>query len=581
MSYFEEIYSFEQLHSLIKSGVITKSFWVNSTNVNMLNGVKEIRIGNNGTVHFKNLVDLGDLEYVDCCFSFWGNMISLKKLNYVGGEFRFGAPILSLGLLKEVKGDLRPTSNELCDLGALEVVGGTLDLRGMVNLKNLGNLKYVGGNLNLVKSLKSNYDLSNIMVKGRIIYWNKEPSYFEPSTKTISEIIPPTWEDRGHYEFENNLIQPDQKQLQFYNIFKENFENGNFIDLDGNRNYALHYIYSILRNYHLTKDFDYLTKIYDTLRKEYPDYSHYTENIEIELGRELKIEKYLNCVLPHEEYELWEQFIKSKIEQVQHSDNSISIYADDDDLLEVLKIGFKKQYLTGFGVENLETILERLILIIRNIEAESKEALPRRFFDKGKYYKSLDSKNHFDPLYYEMFFDSQQQFNEKYSEHKNRDYGLPEQNLLYPNTLTTIIQFAIENYVKKITRDAENQVREQRGLPKVSEGWISETNLFYQIKNAYPNYLVVHHGKTKWLGLQHFDIYFPEINIAIEYQGKQHTEIVEYFGGEESFNQSLYNDRLKKEKCKTNNCILIEVFPDYNFENVKAELNSAIKLKSS
>lgn len=190
MSYFEEIYSSEQLHSLIKSGVITKSFWVNSTNVNMLNGVKEIRIGNNGTVHFKNLVDLGDLEYVDCSFSFWGNMISLKKLKYVGGEFRFGAPILSLGLLKEVKGDLRPTSNELCDLGALEVVGGTLDLRGMVNLKNLGNLKYVGGNLNLVKSLKSNYDLSNIMVKGRIIYWNKEPSYFEPSTKTISEIIP-------------------------------------------------------------------------------------------------------------------------------------------------------------------------------------------------------------------------------------------------------------------------------------------------------------------------------------------------------------------------------------------------------
>ena len=103
MSFFEEIYSFEQLHSLIKCGVITKSFWVNSTNVNILNGVKEIRVGNNGTVHFKNLVDLGDLEYVDCDFSFWGNMNSLKKLKYIGGEFRFGAPILSLGLLKEVK----------------------------------------------------------------------------------------------------------------------------------------------------------------------------------------------------------------------------------------------------------------------------------------------------------------------------------------------------------------------------------------------------------------------------------------------------------------------------------------------
>jgi hypothetical protein len=581
MSFFEEIYSFEQLHSLIKCSVITKSFLVNSTNVNILNGVKEIRVGNNGIVHFKNLVDLGDLEYVDCDFSFWGNMSSLNKLKYIGGEFRFGAPILSLGLLKEVKGDLRPTSNELCDLGALEVVGGTLDLRGMVNLRNLGNLKYVGGNLNLVKSLKSNYDLSNITVKGRIIYWNKEPNYFKLSTKTISTIKPPPWEDTARYEFENNLIHPDQKQQEFYNIFKENFENGNFIDLGGNRNYVSYYTYSVLRNYHITKDFDYLSKTYDTLRKEYPDHSHYTENIEVEIGRELKIEKYLNCILPHEEYELWEQFIKAKIKKVQHSDNSLSIYADDDDLLEVLKIGFKKQNLTGFGIENLEVILERLVLIIRNIEAESKEALPRRFFDKGKYYKSLDSKNHFDPLYYEMFFDSQIQFNEKYSEHKERNYGVPEQNILYPNTYTTIMQFAVENYVKKITRDAENQVREQRGLPKVSEGWISETNLFYQIKNAYPNYLVVHHGKTKWLGLQHFDIYFPEINIAIEYQGKQHTEIIEYFGGEESFNQSLHNDRLKKEKCKTNNCILIEVFPEYNFEYVKAEIDNAIKMKSS
>ena len=83
MSFFEEIYSFEQLHSLIKCSVITKSFWVNSTTVNILNGVKEIRVGNNGTVHFKNLVDLGDLEYVVCDFSFWGNMSSLNKLKYI------------------------------------------------------------------------------------------------------------------------------------------------------------------------------------------------------------------------------------------------------------------------------------------------------------------------------------------------------------------------------------------------------------------------------------------------------------------------------------------------------------------
>ncbi len=578
---FEEIYKLKDFQSLIENGVITKSFFVESTVINKMIGVKEIRTGFDGTAYFKNLVDLGDLEYVDCNFEFSGNLHSLKKLKYVGGEFRFDAPILSLGLLKEVGGDLRPKSNELCDLGALEVVGGTLDLRGMVNIKNLGNLKYVGENLNLVKSLKSSYDLSNITVKGKISYWNKEPKYFKSSTKTISKIKIPSWENRGRYEFENNLINPNKWQQKFYTIFKENFENGKFIDVGGMRNYIRYYIYSILRNYHLTKDFNYLCKTFDTLRKEYPDLSRDTNKIEIEIGRELKIEKYLNVVLPHEELEVWVKFLKSKIKQIKHINGSLSMYSDNKGLLELFKIGFKNQNLTKFGKENLETILERVIIIIRKIEDESKEALPRRFFDKGKYYKSLNSSNHFDPLYYEMFFESQIQFNEINANHKEYNYGLNEKKLLYPNYYPSIVLLAIENYMKEITREAENQIRVQRCLPKIGEGWISETNLFYEIKIVFPKYLVVHHGKTKWLGYQHFDIYFPEINVAIEYQGRQHTEIVEYFGGDEGYNQRLKNDSLKKEKCKTNNCILIEVFPDYNFENVKSEIENAIKMKSS
>ena len=46
---------------------------------------------------------------------------------------------------------------------------------------------------------------------------------------------------------------------------------------------------------------------------------------------------------------------------------------------------------------------------------------------------------------------------------------------------------------------------------------------------------VFHHGNPKWLGLQHVDIWFPKYKIGIEYQGKQHDEPVEFFGGEESF----------------------------------------------
>ena len=79
MSYWKEIYSYEQLNSLIKDGVIRESLYVNSNNVNILKNVKKICIGPLGSVHFNNLVDLGELEDIDCEFSFFGNLKSLNN----------------------------------------------------------------------------------------------------------------------------------------------------------------------------------------------------------------------------------------------------------------------------------------------------------------------------------------------------------------------------------------------------------------------------------------------------------------------------------------------------------------------
>ena len=220
MSYWKEIYSYKELHNLIQDGVIKESFWVNSTTVNKLEGVREIRTGEYGTVHFKNLIEIGELEYIDCDFSFFGNLKSLNNLKYVGGELRFGAPLKSLGVLKEIKGDLRPTTNDLEDLGYLSKVGGTVDLRGMINIIDLSSLKEIGGNLNLVKSLIDQYDLSKVKVNGRIIYWNKKPTFYKSEYLQNKSKIPPAWENRGPYEFENYLVIPNIEQFDFYKYFK-------------------------------------------------------------------------------------------------------------------------------------------------------------------------------------------------------------------------------------------------------------------------------------------------------------------------------------------------------------------------
>ncbi len=577
MSYLKEIYSFKELESLIHNGIITDGFWVNSTSVNKLEGVKEIRAGEGGTVHFKNLIDIGDLEYIDCGFSFFGNLHSLNNLKYVGGEFRFGAPLKSLGQLKEVKGDFRPTTNDLEDLGQLTKVGGTVDLRGMTKIVDLSPLREIGGNLNLVKALKNQYDLNKIKVKGRIIYWNSEPKFYEEPNELVKSKFPPPWKSAGPYEFENNLLVLSKEQLDFYNHFKNSFKKGEHIDVGGMRNYIRYFIYEIRNQYYKDFDFQQLKSQYENLRKYYPSLSHDTLNIEVKIGRDLGINEYVFKVLPHEEYTNWikeiQELVRNNPQRIESVDDKIS----EEDLVTILIMGFKENTLTSYGKKNIKAIQEMTVEAIREIEAKDNVSFCRKFFDAGKYFRTGKKLDGFDPSVYKDFFNSEDEFEFYLKEHNKRMIGVPTENISDPKYYPSILEFAVRQTIGSLMRKSENELRANFGLPLIGEGWISETELFYKIKSAYPNLTVLHHGRPKWLGLQHFDIYFPEFNIAIEYQGAQHYEEVEIFGGKEGFEKTRLNDQLKKEKCKMHSCTLIEVMPNYDFNHIINQIDSIIK----
>ena len=70
---------------------------------------------------------------------------------------------------------------------------------------------------------------------------------------------------------------------------------------------------------------------------------------------------------------------------------------------------------------------------------------------------------------------------------------------------------AINAEFHKIIKNAENTFRVSIGLPKVGEGWISETKLFHKVRDNYPNEDVIQHSSPSWLGRQHFDIWIPLI----------------------------------------------------------------------
>ena len=94
---------------------------------------------------------------------------------------------------------------------------------------------------------------------------------------------------------------------------------------------------------------------------------------------------------------------------------------------------------------------------------------------------------------------------------------------------------------------------------------------------TFPKEKIVHHGRPSWLNPQHLDIFLPIRNIGIEFQGRQHTEPIEFFGGEEALQKRKKLDLKKKMLCSRNGCKLILVYDGYDFDEIKDEVARQIQ----
>ncbi|AQY01859.1 hypothetical protein B2G67_10580 [Microbacterium foliorum] len=135
--------------------------------------------------------------------------------------------------------------------------------------------------------------------------------------------------------------------------------------------------------------------------------------------------------------------------------------------------------------------------------------------------------------------------------------------------------------LRKRYREAENRVRLAHGLPRVGEAWVSEAALLSLARQAFPGEEIVHQGRPEWLGRQSLDIYFPQRNLAVEYQGEQHDRPVERFGGAGGFAQQQRRDAIKRELCEKHGCMLIEVRPNYDPKAVVLTVSAALAERST
>lgn len=337
--------------------------------------------------------------------------------------------------------------------------------------------------------------------------------------------------------FEDEYRKPHK---DFYRVWLKAWETGEALDIDNQYSYLFIYIKKIIKSFAPRKIISELFR----LKSEYPQtkargsesfHSYcnlYIAEAYIKLGEIGEAIAILYEALALKNYAFIDHILSLKFYE-----------GEDISGREILRFRHAKSYLTKFGKKNLVGVEGCLDTIINQERERLQSTLLEHWLKSYELPKGWASpKATFELL--EGRFKSKIPF--YYVEGVSYNY------------------ISIGDWI----RQAENLLRENRGIPRVGEGWISETELYYKIKDHFIELEVVQHASPKWLGRQHLDIYIPKLKVAIEYQGLLHDEPVDFFGGVEAYEKTKERDLRKRMICKKKNIKLVYVYPNYDFEEV-------------
>jgi len=125
------------------------------------------------------------------------------------------------------------------------------------------------------------------------------------------------------------------------------------------------------------------------------------------------------------------------------------------------------------------------------------------------------------------------------------------------------------------------------GCPECGRNDISEKKLYDILNTKFNN--VISQYKPNFLNTlgkpQSIDIFFPDINLGIEYQGRQHFVPISKFGGKNGFIRTVERDTRKYNLCKENNLSLIYFsyenkndIPDIYLDTIYTDENEIIEI---
>jgi len=93
---------------------------------------------------------------------------------------------------------------------------------------------------------------------------------------------------------------------------------------------------------------------------------------------------------------------------------------------------------------------------------------------------------------------------------------------------------------------------------------------------------ITHFPQWKFKDCKHinelpFDFYLPNYNLCIEYQGRQHYEPVDIFGGDKQYIKQVTHDKIKRDYCIENNIYFLEI-PYWDLDNIEQLLMNKINI---
>lgn len=323
----------------------------------------------------------------------------------------------------------------------------------------------------------------------------------------------------------------NEDQRKFYRYWMEQWKKGKPVDVKGNISYLFSYTYEVICHAEISSQAAlYELRLLQHVYRNEQRFAEYLTNWIFEMY--LLNSDYLNAIA----------YVDSQrgLNKGMHADPrvlslkyKIGLPISGDDIFGLWRHRWRSSEPRKIVLENHDIVIDYLEETIRDYE----------------------QKNNADLLAL---------ITEQFAHHSRSEFylfsGVPSyhpkiQFDLYEYSMLGDFDIVIEQWMKNV----ENALREMKGLPKIGEKFFNETILYNIIVKIFSElgYEVIHHSYPPFLERQELDIHIPALNLGIEYNGLQHYEPIEFFGGQAGFEKRQALDEKKKRLCKENGVTLV------------------------